>query len=57
MTNPITPEQFLIVIKRALDYIGPDKFNELIKNENVIDLRKKEKTPDDILEQINQYRD
>ncbi len=57
MSKRFTCEEFLIAIKRMLDYIGPDKFNDILNGVNINNLDTKEKTPDDILEEINQYRE
>ncbi len=55
--NSITPEQFLIVIKLVLDYIGPEKFTDIIKGENLSELEQADETPDDILKKINQFQE
>ena len=45
-------EEFLIGIKRVFDYIGPEKFSELIKGDSKKESRKEKISNEEILERI-----
>jgi len=50
-----TFEEFLVGLRRIHDYIGEEKWSELIKSTLQKDTKSKEKTPDDLLDEINKF--
>lgn len=50
-----TLEELLVGIQRVINYIGKDKFKQLIKDNKSLKNDSAKKTPDDYLHEINNY--
>ena len=48
-----TLDEFLMALPRIIDYIGKDKLFQIIRDENPTQKKPEEKTPDEILHEIN----
>ena len=51
-----TIDEFLIALPRIIDYIGKEKLSQIIRDENPTIKKPEEKTPEEILEEINNYQ-
>jgi hypothetical protein len=51
-----TFEEFLVGLRRIHDYIGEEKWSEFMKSTQKKETNPKEKTPDDLLEEINNFK-
>ena len=55
MEEKYTINEFLIAIIKVFNYLGSDKVSQIIKSGNLPSETPIEKTPDDLLEEINNY--
>ena len=56
MEEKYTIDEFIIVIKRLFDYIGPDMLHKLLIDNNPPQKKLEEKTSDELLEEINNFK-
>ena len=55
MEKQYTLDQLLLGFRKVIDYIGEEKFEQILHGEIPPDNNTDEKSPDEILDEINDY--